>query len=332
MSTDNNIGVTAHSLNSYDKQEVEKVDVTVRRLFEIEEDMERDGLDELLEVTLLSEEHLKNSEDPTLWLTLELLHTDRIERARYGVSRRDLYDFGFNLLAVMATGFRKLKDTTDSPEEKEKFDKLIAGCIALNERASMNDLAFFKDKEKNDAESKRWDEHWAGEITKFQDALNEEWLNISTEPSPFTWNRGDVNAVISRLDGKFTYDDKKDYLADPITPSVPVENRNEHLRQRAYEGYSEWDLKYFRTYLIWLLGQGCIFYASSDAHGFAMSEDNPTFEDYSKFLINFLDGLLRGEANMCNDRTMLFNLRQVDREDYNKSISQLTEIIPGLWD
>lgn len=332
MSTDNSTGLDAHSLNSHTEPDLEKIDVTVNRIFQLEEDLERDGLDELLEVTLLTEEHLKTPEDPFSWLTPEILHKDRIERARYGVSRRDLYDFGFNLLAIMATGFRKLKNATESPEEKEKFDKLINGCIALNERASMNDLAFFVDKEKNDAESKRWDNHWAEEIAKFQEVLDEEWLNISPAPSPFTWNRGDANAVISRLDGKFTYDEKKDYLADPITPSVPVEDRNEHLRQRAYEGYSEWDLKYFRTYLVWIIGQGCIFYASSDAHGFVMSEETPTFEDHSKFLITFLDGLLRGEANMCINRAMLMEFIRTDQEDYATSISQFTRIIPGLWD
>lgn len=332
MTTDKNIGLAAHSLNSNSAPIVEKIDVTVNRIFKLEEDIERDPLNELLDVTFLAEENLKGPDNPTSSITEEVLRKDRLDRARYGVSRHDLYDFGFHLLAVMATGFRKLKNETDEPKEKEKFDKLISGCIAINERSAMNDLSFFKDKAKNDIEYKRWDEKWTHEVHKFQDVLNAEWLNISASPSPFTWNRGEANAIISRLDGKFTYSEKKDYLTDPITPVVPEGDRNEHLRQRAYEGYSEWDLKYFRTYLVWLLAQGCIFYASSDAHGFLQSEENPTFEDYSKFLIKFTDGLLRGEANMCTDRTMLFNLREGDREDYNKSISQLTRIIPGLWD
>lgn len=332
MNTNPTNGSLPHAVDPAAEKDFEKTEVTLHRLFELDEDLLPDPLDELLGVTLLSEEHLPNEENPNSGITPEILRKDRFERARYGVSRRDMMDFGFDLMAIMATGFRKLRNATDNPEEKETFNKLINGCIALNERGAMNDMSFFKDKEKNAAEQERWNTHWAEEVAKFQEVLDAEWLNISPAHSPFTWNRGGATAIVSRLEGRFTYDEKKEYLSDPITPAVPVEERNEHLRQRAYEGYSDWDLKYFRTYLVWILAQACIFYASTDAHGFPMSEDFPTFEAYSEFLIEFADGLLRGEANMCFDRTMIFNLRESDSQDYAKSISLLTRVIPGLWD
>jgi hypothetical protein len=334
MTTNNDSSSTPHQINSdlAAEKDFEKVDVTINRIFELEEDLLPDPVDELLEVTILSEDDLPNEENPNSGITEEIIRKDRLDRARYGVSRRDIWDFGFNLTAIMATGFRKLRDATDDAGEKATFEKLIAGCIALNERGAMNDMAYFKDPEKNVVERKRWDDQWFGAIAEFQDFLNAEWLNISAEPAPFTWNRGTANAIVSRLQGKFAYDEKKDYLTDPITPAVPVEDRNEHLRQRAYEGYSEWDLKHFRTYLIWLIAQAGIFFASTDSMGFPMNEKHDTFEAYSEFLVEFIGDILRGEANTCTDRAMMFDLREQDSVNYTKAVAQFTQVLPGLWD
>lgn len=333
MNTAQNSGTAPHliSTDSLVKEDFEQGDMTVYR-FQIDEDILADPVDELLEVILLSEADLPSEEDTNSGITEDIIRKDRLERARYGVSTRDIWDFGFNLTAIMATGFRKLRDAADNDEKKVMFDKLIAGCIALNERGAINDMTYFKDAEKNETERNRWDQKWLPAIAEFQEVLNSDWLNISDQPSPFTWNRGDANAITSRLQGKFSYDEKRDYLADPITPAVPVEDRNEHLRQRAYEGYSEWDLKHFRTYLVWIISQACIFFSSDDAHGFPMNEKHATFEAYSEFLIDFSNALLRGEANTCNTRTMMLNLREGDRQDYAKAVAQFTQVLPGLWD
>lgn len=302
------------------------------RIFTLESDIEADPVDELLEVHLLSEKELPNEENPDSGITKEIIRKDRLERARYGVSTRDIWDFGFHLMAIMANGFRELRNSTDDAEDKVRFDKLIRGCIALNERAAMNDMSFFKIPEKNAAESERWETKWSQEIIEFQKVLDQEWMNISREAAPFTWNRGTANAIVSRLEGKFDYAEKRDYLNDPITPAVPEEERNAHLGMRAYRGFSDWDLKYFRTYLVWLIAQASIFFASNDAHGYPQNEKHETFEAYSEFLIGIIGDLLRGEANTCTDRAMIFDLREKDAKNYADVIAQFTQFVPGLWD
>lgn len=295
-------------------------------------DIEADPVDELLEVVLLSEEDMPSEEDPTSKITEDIIRRDRLERARYGVSVRDLWDFGHHLLSVMATGFRKLSEEAEKPEDKRRYEKLTRGCIALNERTAMNDISFFKSPDKNVIETSRWDTKWAKEIEDFQQVLNAEWDNISKAPAAFTWNRGIANRIVERLIEPYSYKDKRDYLDDPITPGVPEDKRNEHLIQRAHHGYSEWDLKHFRTYLVWIISQACMFFASKDAMGYPQSERFPEFKDYSDYLIETMGNLLRGEANLCVTRAMMLQLMKPDSENYAKSISEFTRFVPHLWD
>lgn len=323
--------MTSHQL----KPEIE-IDTTPTTSFFsslLTEDIAADPVDELLTINLLTEDDLPSEEDPDSGITLEILSEDRFQRARYGVSTRAIWDFASHFNEIMATGLRRLRKETDDPVKRENYARLIQGCIALEESLNTNDRAFFQDRVKNEEERIRWETKWMKEVEYFQAELNNGgWIGISKEPAAFTWNRFDAEIVIEKLQGEYTYDSRKDYLNDPITPGVPMDDRNEHLRQRAYEGFSEWDLKNFRTYLVWIIGQACIFFASKDAHGYPASEERPEFEDHRKYLIEFLGNILRGEANLCTSRAMFLGHITPDRENYADAISKFTTVIPHMWD
>jgi hypothetical protein len=302
----------------------------MKEIFALNEDIPADPVNELREINLLDEESLKDPDYKKL--TLEDLTKDRLDRARYGVSRRDIWNFGSHFLAIMTHGFRRLRDEETSAERKLVFTRLIEGCIALNEISAMNDIAFYRDPEKSEADRIRWETKWRKATEDFQEVLNEEWMAISGEPPAWTWNRPSVDALRSKLEIPFAYDEKKDYLSDPITLGVPQEDRNEHLRQRAYEGYSEWDLKHFRTYLVWLLAQASIFFASKDSMGYPVVEGRPEFEDHAAYLIEFASDMLYGEAAMCMTRAQEFMRIPEWNANYSKSVTKFTWIIPHLWD
>lgn len=321
----------SHKLTEDDISAFDTSGAVTRKLFDLIGDIEADPINELTEIHLLTEESF-NDPDYQGLLKPEDLSKDRFDRARYGVSRRDLWNFNSHFLSIMAHGFRRLRDIETDETRKDVFNRLVDGCIALHEHTATNDMAYYADEEKRKAEQKRWENTWIPKVKEFQKLLNAEWMTISGQPSAWTWNRPSVDALLSKLEEPFAYDEKKDYLSDPITLGVPEEERNLHLTQRAVEGYSDWDLNNFRTYLVWLLAQSSLFFASKDAMGWPVTEERPTFEDHSAFLIKFAADMLYGEAAMCITRAQEFNRIPEWNANYAVAVAKFTEVIPGMWD
>lgn len=249
------------------------------------------------------------------------------ERASYGIATRDIWDFGGSWIRLLAVATRE-QTATDDYADKVRRDFFIEGCIALNEVLNTNDLAFFVDSEKSKEELQRWNEKWDPEVTRFKNVLSLEWLGMPVANQPL-WNHDDIDAIFTSLGKDFTYDIAKELISDPIL--VDDSSREKHYQERRDNGYSTVDLDSLRTFMMWTLVQGCVFFASNNSMGWPVSEAHPTMKGYQKYMLKTAKAIMHGEVAVSKVGELTKEEKQYIA-DYRVVIASLTTMLPTMWD
>lgn len=259
------------------------------------------------------------------------LKLDREERARYGVSSRDMWNFYSHWLNIFARGVRQLRNECTDPERYDMFDQLLDAIIAVNEVSESNTLPVESDKEKSDKLFKEWQGEWLPKSERFADLVENHWLDISDEAKG-TWNKGSALVIVDKMKKTSSFTDRRKDISDPITWTLDESVQEKHHAQRAENGFSEWDLVHFRTYLVWLLAQGCAYFSSDSSHGYPGREPWETAEKWNDFLIDFMGRILSGEAAMCMTRAHDRRVLEEDQKRYREAMKEFPHFLTLLWD
>lgn len=283
------------------------------------EDLPADPVDELLSMNLRVPDGIHITESDFV--------KSSAQRATYGIATSDIWDFGGYWIRLLAMATRE-QAFTDDYADHVRHDFFIEGCIALNERLNTNDLAFFVDSEKSKEELQRWTNKWDPEITRFKNVLSLEWMGMPVASNP-QWDHDDIDAIFTSLGRNFTYDIAKELIPDPIR--VDADIREQHHRERSVNGYSRVDLNSLRTFMMWTLVQGCIFFASKDSMGWPVSEAHPTMEDYQRHMLKTAKAIMHGEV-VASKVGELTKAEKQYLSDYRLVIASLTTMLPSMWD
>lgn len=286
-------------------------------------DFPSDPVNDLTSPWIISEKDLTDKFNK---VTEEDIAEDREDRALHGVSRRNIWNFNSHWVAIVAIGSRKLAESAGDAKTKELYEDLTEGTIAFNEfsMGETNDLAVYANPEAYQAEVERWTKVWKPKSERFRAMMVEHWAALPSEGK--AWAQDDLDAIAAVFEGDFTYDEAMNLIPDPITPVVPAENRAEHFEQRRLQGYSDWDIKGLRLFLIWITAQASVFLTSSVAAGYPPNKDAGinSFEDYVKVQRERILELLRGEIRFANSGTA--------DAPYMTAVSEMLEYIPHMWD
>ena len=286
-------------------------------------DFAADPVNELTSAWIISEADI---EDEFSKVTQEVIDKDREERTLHGVSRRNIWNFCNHWVALVAMNARALADASAEEPEHTFYGELVSGAIAFNEYAmgAANTMAFFSSTEGYRTEMERWSAEWKPKSDAFRKNITENWMKLPAEGCG--WSQADIDAIADAFEGEFSYDEAIGLVPDPITPSVPVEAVEEHFEQRRVRGYSDWDTKGFRLFLIWVTAQAAVFLTSGDAAGYPHNEDAgiDSFETYLKVQRERILEVLRGELRVATSGTA--------DAPYMTAVDRMLDLVPGMWD
>lgn len=295
---------------------------TVSRHFEMI-DFPADPVNELESPWIISEKDLADEFNK---VTEADIAEDREDRALHGVSRRNIWNFNSHWIALLAMGARRLEAEATEDKDREFYDALVEGAIACNEfsMGESNNLAVYADKAAHKAEVTRWVSVWKPLNDAFFVLLKENWKNLPADGQ--VWSQDDIDAIARAFDGDFSYNEAVNLIPDPITPGVPADDMTEHLDQRRFRGYSDWDLKGFRLFLTWIVAQATVFLTSSTAVGFPQNPAKGinTMLDYCKIQRGLVIDMLRGELRVAASGTA--------DAPYMTAVSRMLDSIPDMWD
>ena len=282
-----------------------------------------DPVNELTSSWIVSEADLT---DAFSKVTQEQLDEDRAERVLHGVSRRNIWNFCNHWAFLVAMNARGLMDVAKDEEYRDFYEELVQGVIAFNEYAmgAANTMAFFSNNDAYRTELERWKKEWQPKSDAFRVTIVDNWSKLPAEGPG--WSQDEVDSIAKAFEGEFSYDEAIDLIPDPVAAYVPDESLEEHQEQRRMRGYSDWDTKNFRLFIIWVTAQATVFLTSGNAAGYPHNEDAgiDSFESYVKVQRECILEVLRGELR--------FSVSGTADAPYMTAVARMLELVPGMWD
>lgn len=308
-----------HSMQVSPKKDRKAVTISRTSLFDDLGDIPSDPVNELTEIRFNTYDGKKDS--------ASRMEKDFLERSINGIATSDTWDFCSYWLSVLAVTTReKMPKANYAEQTRNEF--IVEGCIALHETIATHDLALYQDSEAYKSENERWQQKWESLVTRFKNVLILEWLSIPTK-NDTPWNHADIDNIFDAMGEKFSYDEAKVLITDPIL--VPEEFKAQHHTERGMKGYSTWDLDNLRTYLMWLLAKACIFFASEDSMSWPFNKERPTIESHNSYMKNVAKIIMHGEVASAGDWSETEE-NEAYLSDYRVVIAGLTTLIPSMWD